>query len=551
MMYARVTSRLLSICFLLAVASAGCLKGQGRPVQPGLDVLHYDFSLTIPDTGRVIDGTATLTLRRTLPVDRILLDLIGLRVVAVWVNREAVRFKQTPGSIDIPLSKPAKTPVDTLMVAVRYGGEVNNGLIINSDAQGRWYAFGDNWPTRARCWLPTVDRPGDKATVTWNITSAADRTVIANGERIEEKLLPVSSSSVNRKLTRWSISRPIPTYLMVIAAGPLVAYDLGITARGLSEFPPGVRQSVYTVPELADYPPGPFSQAGGIVEFFASTVAPFPYEKLAHLQSFTRYGGMENASAIFYANDIFERRSQSAGIIAHETAHQWFGDAVTPQSWGHLWLSEGFASYFEQLWVQHSQGNDAFRKGMRRLRDEIINSGVTYSRPVIDTLQTDLLRLLNTNSYQKGAWTLHMVRSILGDSLFFAGIRLYYLRFRHANATSDDLCDCFEQTSHRTLRWFFDQWLRRPGVPELNIGWSYDDTLHRVTVAITQSQRSDVFRFPLSVEVRMPDGRVLTSSLEVPPQRLTTIRLPFEYSSKPIELVPDRQINLLASIHMN
>jgi len=540
----------LLLFLLVTVASVSYGIAQKRPLQQGMDVLHYEFSLTLPDSGRNIEGLALITVRRSKPAAHFVLDLIGLRVDTVWVNHKPVRFERTHEVLNIPIIQSPKTSPDTLLFAVRYGGEVTDGLIIHADAKGRWYAFGDNWPARARYWLPTVDQPDDKATVTWNVTASSDRKVVANGELIEEKpLLQTGPNVKSRTLTRWKTSRPIPSYLMVIAVGPLVKYDLGLTAPGLSEFPPGVRQSVYVVPELADYPPGPFKKAGDIVELFARTVAPFPYEKLAHVQSFTRYGGMENASAIFYANDLFEYRSSNTGIIAHETAHQWFGDAVTPRSWGHLWLSEGFASYFEQLWVQSSEGTDVFRKGMKRLRNEIVNSSLTYARPVIDTLQTDLMQLLNTNSYQKGAWTLHMMRSLLGDSLFFAGVRSYYDHHRHGTATTDDLCESFEHVAHLNLRWFFDQWLRRPGLPELSVGWSYDDAQHRVVIDISQSQRTLPYRFPLTIEVHTSDSKDLFVTVDVPAAQSTKIPLPLQLDSKPEKLVFDPQVNLLATIH--
>ncbi|TSA16965.1 M1 family peptidase [bacterium] len=541
-------SLLLSI---VTFAFAGSLQGQNRSLQPGIDVIHYDFSIDLPDSGRLIEGRALITVRRSLPANHFVLDLVGLHVDTVWVNQHPVGFERTTALLDIPLTPSSDSSPDTFLVAVRYEGEVKDGLIIHADEKGRWYAFGDNWPTRARCWLPTVDQPGDKATVTWNITAPRNRKVVANGTLVEERSLPPKSGASSRTLTRWTTTRPIPPYLTVIAAGPLVEYDLGLTSQGLSEFPPGVRQSVYVVPELADYPPGPFKKAGEIVEYFARMVAPFPYEKLAHVQSFTRYGGMENASAIFYSDDLFQRRDVSTGIIAHETAHQWFGDAVTPRSWGHLWLSEGFASYFEQLWVQKSEGTDTFRKGMMRLRNEIINSRVTYNRPVIDTLQTDLVRLLNSNSYQKGAWTLHMMRSLLGDSLFFAGIRAYYGHYRHGTATSDDLCESFEQVSSSKLRWFFDQWLRRPGLPELNVDWLYDDALHQVTVSVSQRQTTPAYRFPLTIEVHTGEGKVHIVSIDVPALESTRIKLPLDLGSKPVKLVFDPQVALLATIKSN
>ncbi len=335
---------------------------------------------------------------------------------------------------------------------------------------------------------------------------------------------------------------------MVIAAGPLVKHDLGLTAAGLSEFPPGVWQSVYAVPELAGYLPGPFSSAGAIVEFFSTVVAPFPFEKLAHVESFTRYGGMENASAIFYADDLFRRRDVSTGIIAHETAHQWFGDAVTPRSWGHLWLSEGFASYFEELWVEKSEGKESFRRGMKKLREEIADSRVTFERPVIDTLQKNYVRLLNTNSYQKGAWTLHMLRSLLGDTLFFSGIRAYYAQHRHATATSDDLCINFELVSHRSLRWFFDEWLRRPGIPILRIDWNFDQDLHQLSLAVEQDSSIPPYRFPLTIEIHNSGGEARLVTVDVPALRTARVPVPTNLTSKPLKLVFDPEVQLLAII---
>src|SRR5256884_6288851 len=137
---------------------------------------------------------------------------------------------------------------------------------------------------------------------------------------------------------------------MVIAAAPLYEYDLGETACGLALVGRCVHQWVYVEPRLADFLPGPFRSAADIVSYFGSLVGPFPYERLAHLESSTRFGGMENATAIFYADQPFRKRTMTDGVVAHETAHQWFGDAVTETEWSHLWLSEGFATYFARLW---------------------------------------------------------------------------------------------------------------------------------------------------------------------------------------------------------
>ena len=538
------------LLLILAFASVlGDVEAQQRVLQAGIDVLNYEFTILLPDTGRQIDAHALITVRRPSAVDSLVLDLVGLHVDTVWVNANTSAFQKDNATLRVFLGPRSHPTADTLLVALHYSGEVKDGLIIRTDNKGRWCAFGDNWPTRARFWLPTVDDPADKALVTWNVLAPSDRKVVANGELIEEKIISSRDGTMGgkRRLTTWRMSKPIPPYLMVIAAAPLVLYDLGVTAPGLSEFPPGVKQSVYVFPEQADYLPGPFERAGDIVEFFSKTIAPFPYEKLAHLQSWTRYGGMENASAIFYADDVFRRHRVSYGLIAHETAHQWFGDAVTPRSWAHLWLSEGFASYFEKLWVEKSEGEAAFKTGMRELRDEIVNAREVRERPVIDTLQTQLMRLLNTNSYQKGAWILHMLRSVLGDSLFFGSIRSYYMHHRHSNATSDDLCDDVESFSHCDLRWFFDQWLRRPGFPEITAGWKYDAHTQCVTLEIEQGSRFAPYRFPLKVEIQSTNGISQTVSVDVPAERSYRVVLSKKLDFPPKGLLFDPTIELLAT----
>ena len=219
------------------------------------------------------------------------------------------------------------------------------------------------------------------------------RTVVANGSLVDTRTTGRGRRA--RTVTRWRESRPIAPYLMVIGAGPLVKIDLGATACGLADLRRCVRQSVYVAPELRKTMPGSFARAGDIVRFFASRVGPFPYEKLAHLQSATRFGGMENATAIFYADAMFRRGGVGEGIIAHETAHQWFGDAVTEREWPHLWLSEGFATYFAALWTQHAHGDSAFRQNMAEIRSAILSDARSVpSHPVIDTTERDLLALL-------------------------------------------------------------------------------------------------------------------------------------------------------------
>ena len=539
---ARATAIAVTVC-LGASTRALAQAGGPHPYRPGVDVLDYAYTLDLPDRGGAIEGRAVLAVRRTGTVDTLVLDLVSLRVDSVWVNEQAVTFARTDSLIRIPLGRVVG---DSFSVAVKYGGEPKDGLIIRTDSAGRWTGFGDNWPNRARNWIPGVDHPSDKATVTWTVRAPGERKVVANGELVEESPLAVRGGAP-RTLTRWRESRPIPMYLMVIAAAPLVYYDLGRANCGVSEFDGCVRQSVYVYPELRDYLPGPFADAPAMVKFFSELVAPFPYEKLAHLQSSTRYGGMENAGAIFYSDGAFRRRAIRSGLIAHETAHQWFGDAVTEREWSHVWLSEGFATYFANLWVQHSAGDSAFRADMRGIREQIIKAPEVAARPVIDTAQTNLMALLNTNSYQKGGWTLHMLRALVGDSAFFRGLRSYYLGNRHATAMTDDLQRAVEASSGRALGWFFDQWLRRPGFAEVTTSWRYDAAQRRVVATIGQAARFGAYRFPLTVAITDAAGREHRATIDVPAAASATLVVPVDVGASPRTVTFDPDVRVLGT----
>jgi len=335
---------------------------------------------------------------------------------------------------------------------------------------------------------------------------------------------------------------------MVIAAAPLYEYDLGETACGLTLVGRCVHQWAYVEPRLADFLPGPFKSAADIVSYFGSLVGPFPYERLAHLESSTRFGGMENATAIFYADQPFRKRTMTDRVVAHETAHQWFGDAVTETEWPHLWLSEGFATYLEALWTRNSAGDSAFRAEMEEMRRAVLSSQVVAERPVIDTAEQNLMALLNNNSYQKGGFVLHMLRATLGDSAFFRGLHRYYDRYRNGNALSDDLRRELEAASGTPLGWFFDQWLRRPGFPELTTSWTYDAAAKRVILSITQAGRFGSYRFPLTVDIKTAAGRRVRTRVDVTAQPSTRVTLDPPLDTAPVELVFDPDGELLATI---
>src|SRR6478672_10786227 len=379
-----------AVLLALTAATLGA-QGVDRPTPAGvaadLDVIHYDLGLTLPDSGKMITGVSTMLVQARPETRNLAVDIL-LTVDSVAVNGARSSFTAREGGVIVPLGPAA----DSARVAVYYHGAPEDGLIISRDPEGRWQAFGDNWPNRARHWLAVVDRPGDKATVSWTIDAPTELTVVANGARTDSTR---SAARPWRTVWRWEERHPIATYLMVLAAAPLRIETL-VSANCLPKQEGGcLEQTLYLAKDAKPGIPAAFHEAAAIVAFYSSLVGPFPYEKLAHLQSITRFGGMENATAIFYADALFRNGTIGSPIVAHETAHQWFGDAVTESEWPHLWLSEGFADYFSALWEQHVRGDTAFRRTMGAMRAKILTDPVVASRPVIDTAQTNYLALLN------------------------------------------------------------------------------------------------------------------------------------------------------------
>ena len=507
-------------------------------------MLHYDVRLELPDTGAFLRGDVTVTARRELSATRLRLDLVdSMHVRIVEVNGTRVRASHARNALDVPL--PARSG-DSVRVRVVYDGMVRDGLIVRKDDRGRWSWFADNWPDRTRHWLPIVDHPSDKATVSWTVRSPERNVVVANGASLGTR--QVAAGGRRLLETRWRESRPIATYLMVIAAAPLTRYDLSSSVCHRGESGGCVQQSVYVLPENRGWLPGAFSATDGIMGLFERLVAPFPYEKLAHLQSSTQFGGMENASAIFYDGKLFPPQKVTDGLLAHEMAHQWFGDAVTEREWAHLWLSEGFATYFAALWTRKAQGETAFRAEIVKLRANVLADTVVPRRPVIDTAQTDYMALLNANSYDKGGLALSMLHHELGDSAFFRGVRSYYAAHRHGNAVSDDLRIALERSSGRLLVQFFDQWLRRPGYAEPSLGWAYDARSGTVSVFALQEGRFGAFALPLTVVVTGGDDATRRLVVDIPAEPRATVPLPGRFARRPASVSFDPDSTLLARI---
>jgi aminopeptidase N len=304
---------------------------------------------------------------------------------------------------------------------------------------------------------------------------------------------------------------------------------------------------VWSYPEDARWADSvPFRRATEIVETGARLFGPFPYARLLHVQSSTRYGGMENSTVIFYAESSYVRRRLREGTVRHETAHQWFGDAVTPAEWHHVWLSEGFATYFDLVIGAALDGDSVLRSGLASNARVYLRSGDT-ARPVIDSTIADPNDQLNTNAYQKGGWVLHMLRGVVGDSAFFQGVREYYRRYRDQSVLTGQFQTEIERAAGRRLDWFFGQWLRQPGYPTLDAAWSADSSTQAVTLRVAQVQPAAFGSYALPgvvVELRRAGqalGRQVISLVAQPDEQAFTLPA----AELPDEIVLDPDGDLL------
>jgi aminopeptidase N len=482
--------------FALMYLAALSAAADDYPRQTAIDALHYRFQVTLRDDSEEITGQATADLRFVeAGVTRVSLDLAsvksgkGMSVSEVMSGDAAVPYTHTSDRLNLTLAAAPKAG-ESRSFTVRYRGFAAGGLHFGKNRFGARTIFSWNWPTFARQWLPVIDHPSDKATSEFEVIAPARYQVVANGALIEIRDLPGG-----QRLTRWKESVPIASWLNNIGVAEF-AWRTFDTVRGVplqTWVFPGDRDHGITTFE------GPMRQA---IEFFSEYIGSYPYEKLASVQVNGMGGGMEHASAVFYGEkEVGDKPAFS--LVAHEVSHQWWGDSVTEKDWDDAWLSEGFATYFAALALEHYQGRDAFLASMARSRAAILQMENKAAIPVIHDNLTDIRdgRAPIGLVYQKGGWFLHMLRDLAGADKFRDGMREYYRRFRDSNASTADLQRVMEETSGQDLDWFFAQWLRRGASPKVEGTWTYDAASKRVIVQLAQKQAGEVYRLPLQIVI--------------------------------------------------
>ena len=469
------------------ITASYCLKAQD------IDVLHYQFSIALNDKDDTLKGLTAVTFVHKTDQPVISLDLSspndegrGMRAylaTADQASRKNLRFSQTADKIVINHTGIERG--DTAVVYIAYKGVPADGLIISKNKYGDRTFFADNWPNRAHHWIPCNDRPDDKAMFEFRVTAPSHYSVISNGIKNGEKILADGT-----KRTVWTETTPLPTKVMVIGAARFAT-------RTYNDSTKGIPVSAWVYPQDSTKGFYDYALAPDILKFFSDYIAPFPYSKLANVQSRTIFGGMENASAIFYAENSVTGDRSSEDLLAHEIAHQWFGDMASEKSFAHLWLSEGFATFLTNYYWEKKYGVKAAAERWKKDLEKVIAFSKTSSAPIVDTTK-NLMSLLNANSYQKGAWFLRMLQHEVGDTVFQKIIQTYYNQYKVSNADTRDFEAVAEKVSGKELTWFFDQWLYRNETPKLSV--RSIKTPQGLKLQVKQLQHH-IFNFTLPVSV--------------------------------------------------
>ena len=533
------------IAALLVVLSACATYAQRRErMVDSWRPLHFDVDLTFDEQmSRLAAARTKIKVEvLTTTLDRVDFDFGEMVVDSVLLADKPAKFDRTSETLNVLLPSPAKRG-NKIDITINYHGQPKDGLIFAKDRDGNPSATGDNWPNRVHYWIPSLDHPSAKATVTYTIAAPQRFQVIANGHLV--------SQTGEAAVTHWKFdeAKAIPAYCMVVA----------VNQGALINSPYEPVPLLYNVPQRdREYANKGFSPAGSALAYFSQTIAPYPYEKLALIVGATRFGGMENSSAIVFANNLFDQRQTEVNapagsanslsarfgiptriesVVAHEIAHQWFGDSVTESTWADLWLSEGFATYFAGLFIQKHDGEDAFRAYMRDAAQRYFNFEKRAKFPIHDTQTTNLMGLLNSNNYEKGAWVLHMLRSQLGDEAFFTGVRDYYNSHKEANATTEDLRAALEKSSGRNLKDFFARWVYQAGHPKYQVAYAVNANQTSLTITVNQLQDGEAFLDPLPFQLTIDNQK--TPYLISPTSKTATLTVPLKGKLTATEFDPN------------
>jgi aminopeptidase N len=476
------------------------------------DVKHIKAELTIDTHKREVRGVVTHSLAPLHPyLTRVELDCgPKLKVSKVRTGNRSNQcdFATKDGKLSVKLDK-AYGPGDAIDLAIEYSGSPDRGLYFiipeppYPEKRLSFWTQGESEETRD--WIPCYDYPNERATTEMIVTAEKPLFVLSNGRLVETK-----ENADNTTTYHWKMDVPHASYLMSLAGS-----DFAVYRDRAGDLP----VDYYVAHHVDEATARRFmGKTPAMIQFFGDkTGQPYPYAKYAQVcvPDFLA-GGMENITATTMTetalhDEIGALEHDEDPLVSHELAHQWFGDLLTCKDWSHIWLNEGFASYFGPLFTEHDRGDDNFRLEMKGSLDGYLDSDRDYRRPIVESRYEKADDMFDGVTYSKGACVLHALRGLLGEEAWWQGIRDYVAAHKLQVVESDDFRKAMEKASGKDLKWFFDQWVFKAGHPELKVRWHFEDADRTVRVRIEQTQKVDaetpLFRLPTTLEITEEPGK--------------------------------------------
>lgn len=464
-------------------------------------VQHVSIDVTPDFKARTIQGRATVRFRvNSLPVPELRLDGVKLRVKTVTASEPVAAWNVTDDQVAVSFVRELP-PGTEGEVRVEYTAEPAQGLYFRTPEMGykdgEAHLFTQGEETSHRYWYPSLDAPNQMHTTEVVCRVPEGMTVISNGRLVSETKDPQTGLVA----FHWSQEKPHANYLVTLVAGDF---------KKIEDDYHGIPLTFYTLPSEIDQAPNSFRGTKDMMAFFEEeTGVPYPWPKYAQVcvNDFVA-GGMENTSATTLTDTtLFSAASEnihsSEGLVAHELAHQWFGDLVTCKDWSHIWLNEGFATYYESLYAGHAHGRDEMLYDLWQ-RSASLTGNTRETTPIFRRDFRDPGDMFDHLAYGKASWVLHMLRCQLGPDLYRKAIKTYLERHRHGNVVTDDLREILEEVSGLALDQFFDQWIYHGGYPELQVSYQWDQQLKQAKIIIRQTHTvtNTVLLFDLPATLR-------------------------------------------------
>lgn len=481
----------------------------GRKYAPDrlVDMLHVKLDVTPNFDNATVAGTATLTfVPISKPLSELRLDAVRLAIDEVTGTAPIADFVVSDDALTIQFTDPIPVGQET-SVTVRYSAQPVKGLYFRTAKMGYPEEDTHVWTQgethEARHWFPCFDYPNERSSTEVICHVPKEMTVLSNGRKVSEEV----DESTGLKAVHWLQEKPHVSYLLCLVAGHY---------KKLEAMHRDVPLGFYAQPTLADHAHNSFQDTPTIMAFYEEEIGvPFPWEKYDQvtIRDFVA-GGMENTTLTTLTHrtiysDASENIRSSRSLDAHEMAHQWFGDYVTCKDWSHLWLNEGFATYYAHLYDGHKLGRNELLYGLYRDANDRVLSQDKDFRPIVYNNYAQAGEQFDFRAYPKGSWVLHMLRSQLGEELYRKAIKTYLERNALSSVVTEDLNAVLEEVSGRSLDRFFDQWVYHGGFPILKITyrWIPADKLAHIHVEQTQEVNDQVLMFELPATLRFHVGK--------------------------------------------